>query len=74
MKKSSLGDRMKRYEKVPSIELYRKMPVIVRVDGRAFHTFTRKFKRPYDEILIRSMAHAARAVADEMQGFKVGYV
>ncbi len=73
-KKSSLGDRMKRYEKVSSPELYRRMPVIVRVDGRAFHTFTRRFRKPYDRRFIKSMLDAARKVAEEMQGFKLGYV
>ena len=73
-KKDSLGDRMKRYEKVSSPELCRRTPVIVRVDGRAFHTFTRRFKKPYDERFIRSMLKAARDVAVEMQGFKLGYV
>jgi len=74
MNKDSLSDRMKRYEKVSSPSLYRKMPVICRCDGRSFHTFTRKFKRPYDERFIDSMMNAAIAVAEEMQGFKVGYV
>jgi len=73
-KENSLSFRMKRYEKVSSPELYRKMPVIVRVDGRAFHTFTRKFKRPYDINFIEAMLSAARAVAEDMQGFKIGYV
>jgi len=73
-KENGLSGRMKRYEKVSSPELYRKIPVIVRVDGRAFYTFTRKFKRPYDENFIKAMLSAARAVAEDMQGFKLGYV
>lgn len=75
-KKNSLGDRMKRYEKVSSPELYRRMPVICRVDGKAFHTFTKKIKctKPYDVDLIAAMLYASHRVAEEMQGFKLGYV
>ena len=74
MNKDSLSDRMKRYEKVSSPSLYRKMPVICRVDGRAFHTYAKKFVRPYDVRLIKSMAGAATKLAEEMQGFKLAYV
>ncbi len=39
-----LGDRMKRYENVfQRVSLVRRMPVIIRLDGKAFHTFTRGF-------------------------------
>jgi len=46
MNKDSLGDRMKGYENIPRIYLTRRMPAIIRVDGKAFHTFTRGFQRP----------------------------
>lgn len=43
-----LGDRMKRYERIGvAPEFLPTLPVIVRLDGRAFHTFTRGFDRPY---------------------------
>jgi len=45
-KKDSLGDRMKRYENVSKVSLVRRMPVIIRLDGKAFHTFTRGFMKP----------------------------
>lgn len=41
MDKTSLGDRMKRYEETTELKLLRRMPVILRVDGKAFHSFTR---------------------------------
>lgn len=45
----SLGNRMKQYyEDAYRLYLPRRMPVIIRVDGRAFHTFTRGFKKPFD--------------------------
>ena len=54
--KDDLGIRMKTfYEQIPKTKLMRRCPVLVRLDGRSFHTFTRGFKRPFDEILIRTM-------------------
>ena len=55
-------------------ELMRRTPLIVRVDGRAFHTYTRGMERPFSERLINAMVEAAQAVGAEMQGFKAGYV
>ena len=47
----SLGDRMKEnYENRAKTYLVRRMPVIIRIDGKAFHTFTSGFQRPYDTI------------------------
>jgi tRNA(His) guanylyltransferase len=70
----SLGDRMKGYENVQRTHLMRRTPVIVRVDGRAFHTYTKGFDRPFDNIIINTMVLSAMAVAKEMQGFKLAYV
>lgn len=44
MDKTSLGDRMKGYEKVSRTNLTRRTPVIIRVDGKNFRTFTKRFK------------------------------
>lgn len=68
----SLGDRMKRYEETSRTLLTPRTPVIVRVDGRAFHTYTRGF-RPFDHVLRNTMVEAAKKVAEEMQGFEVAY-
>ena len=41
-----LGRRMKEfYETIPKFKLYRRTPVAIRLDGKAFHTFTRNFER-----------------------------
>lgn len=40
----SLGDRMKSYEDVTRHHVLRRTPVIIRLDGRAFHTFTKCLK------------------------------
>lgn len=68
----SLGDRMKVYESCGSFSFPRRMPLIVRLDGRAFHTFTRDMP-PFDQTFQNAMREAARATAEEMQGFVLGY-
>lgn len=70
----SLGDRIKGYEKVSKHRLVKGVPVMIRVDGRAFHTFTKGFDKPFDEKLMIAMVDAAGYVASNMQGFKFGYV
>lgn len=72
--KDSLGDRIKQYENVSRYFLTTRTPAIVRVDGRAFHSFTRGMAKPYDERLQLAMVTAAKEVAKDMQGFKVGYI
>ena len=47
-----LGLRMKNfYESVPKTSLMRRTPVAIRIDGKAFHTFTRGFQKPFDKIM-----------------------
>jgi tRNA(His) 5'-end guanylyltransferase len=74
MKTLSLENRMKAYEFANRNWLTPKTPVVIRVDGRSFHSFTKGMKRPYDEDLINSMVWAATQTAIDIQGFKVGYV
>lgn len=73
-RKDSLGDRIKRYEHVSSPTLISNTPVFIRVDGKAFHTWTRGLHRPFDFNLIGAMGEAARCTADEMMGFKLAYI
>lgn len=49
---------------------------IVRVDGRAFHTFTRhmKYEKPYDTDFMYSMDLVARRLCEEIQGAMFAYV
>lgn len=70
----SLGDRIKRYERAYNQTLTPRTPVIVRVDGRAFHTYTKGMDRPFDYDLMCAMEWAASHTANEMQGFKLAYV
>lgn len=72
--KDSLGDRMKEnYENRAKTYLVRRMPVIIRLDGKAFHTFTKGFKRPYDEILHNTMNATLKYLCENIQGCKIGY-
>ena len=72
--KDSLGDRMKQlYECVPRTRLMRRTPVIIRIDGKAFHTFTKKFHKPFDDILMKTMADTTYDLCANIQGCVFGY-
>ena len=73
MNKDSLGDRMKQYENIPKNQLMRRQPVIIRIDGKAFHTFTRGFQRPFDNILIKSMQETMKYLCENIQNVKFSY-
>lgn len=73
-KKDSLGDRMKtNYENRYKHSLTRRTPVIIRLDGKAFHTFTRGFNRPYDELFHITMNETTKKLCENIQGCKLGY-
>ena len=74
MDNSDLAKRMKEfYEKIPKIKLMRRCPVIIRLDGRSFHTFTRGFQKPFDEILIKTMQETMKYLCENIQGCVFGY-
>lgn len=74
MKKDNLGDRMKEnYENRAKTKLLRRTPVIIRLDGKAFHTFTRGFDKPFDDILIEAMQQTMLTLCKEIQGCVLGY-
>lgn len=68
-----LGNRMKAYEWEYKQVFPRKSYIIIRVDGKCFHTFTRNFDRPFDRFLTHSMSVATTFTSREMQGFLLGY-
>lgn len=73
-KNDSLGDRMKEnYENRAKTFLVRRMPVIIRLDGKAFHTFTKGLKKPYDEIFHNTMNATMKYLCENIQGCKLGY-
>lgn len=69
----SLGDRIKRYERASSHHLTPRTPVLIRVDGRAFHTYTRGMGKPFDGNLMTAMTRATMHTAMDMQGFRLAY-
>lgn len=71
---SSIGSRIKRYEAVYDFGLTPRSPLVIRVDGRAFHTFLRHAERPFDSGVVSAMVESAKYVAEQMQGFKLAYV
>lgn len=85
MSNDSLGDRMKSYEDVFRLQLPIRMPVIIRVDGKAFHSYTKGKKwdgtpngaplgNPVDAGLVECMNDTAIALCKEIQGAQVAYV
>lgn len=72
--RDNLGTRMKEfYEMIPKIKLVRRMPVAIRLDGKAFHTFTRGFQKPFDEVLGNSMVRTMDYLAKNIQGCVFAY-
>ena len=69
-----LGSRMKNYyEAIPKTRLMRRTPVAIRIDGKAFHTFTKGFKKPFDEVLGNAMVRTMEYLAKNIQGCVFAY-
>ena len=74
MDRSDLAIRMKEYyENIPKIKLMRRTPVAIRIDGKAFHTFTKGFQKPFDEVLIKSMQETMKYLCENIQGCVFGF-
>ena len=72
-KGDSLGDRMKEYEYVSRTHLPRRIPVIIRLDGKAFHTFTRGLEKPFDHVMVETMQKTMKYLCENIQGCVLGY-
>lgn len=70
----SLGARMKEYEKASKLYLPIRMPVILRIDGKAFHTYTKGCKKPVDENFVYCMNETAKYLCRNIQGCQLAYV
>ena len=69
-----LGKRMKEYyEQISKTKLMRRCPVVLRIDGRAFHTFCRSFDKPFDNILIKTMQDTMKYLCENIGGCVLGY-
>ena len=74
MPKDSLGDRMKEfYENRSKNYLARRTPVIIRLDGAHFHSFTRGFVKPCDKRLMETMQEVTLELCRNIQGCVFGY-
>jgi len=78
--KTALGSRMKRYEKAARIYMTPRMPLIIRVDGRAFHTYTRRVgwretgSDPWSGVIRDAMTDTARILMAQITGAKIAYI
>lgn len=71
---TSLDTRMKEnYEFRTRFYLLRRTPVIIRLDGKAFHTFTRRAQKPFDESIHAAMVATTQHLVANIQGCKCGY-
>lgn len=69
-----LGMRMKEnYENRSKTYLLRRTPVAIRIDGKAFHTFTRGFKKPFDDLFLNAMQETMKYLCENVQGCVFGY-
>ncbi|WP_300924569.1 tRNA(His) guanylyltransferase Thg1 family protein [uncultured Clostridium sp.] len=73
MKYDALGIRMKEYEAVTNTKLVNRTPVIIRLDGRAFHTFTKGFKKPFDDTLNYCMQETMKYLCENITNCIFGY-
>lgn len=73
MDRTSLGDRIKSYENVERRYLPRRAPVIIRVDGKSFHTYTHGFEKPFDESFLWCMRMTMLDLCKNIMGCKLGY-
>ena len=71
----SLGDRMKEfYENRTRYMLPRRTFTVIRIDGKAFHSYTKGLKRPFDDQLMSDMDETAKFLCKEIQGSKLAYI
>lgn len=64
---------MKGYEKVSRTSLLRRTPVIIRLDGKAFHTYTSKMPRPFYLPLHECMVESTKYLCEEVDTCVLGY-
>lgn len=70
-----IGNRMKdNYEHPYRIKMPERIPVIVRIDGKAFHTWTKDMERPFDAQMLAWMIKTATYVLEETHTAQVAYI
>lgn len=71
--RDALGDRMKRYEHVWQSEFPRRLPMIIRVDGRGFHRYLAGARKPFDPDFIEQMGLVAKSMCQQIDGAVFAY-
>jgi len=69
-----LDSRMKTLEGVWDFVLPIRMPVVIRIDGKAFHSFTRNLERPFDQSLAEALDKTAIKLLLEIQNARFAYL
>lgn len=69
---TDLGNRMKKYEQ--KFYLPENLPVIIRIDGRAFHTLLRGMEKPFDNRFVAIMNEVGIALCNEIQNCRMAYL
>jgi len=70
MRNDDYGDRIKEYEFASRTRLVRRVPVIIRADGKSFHTFCKRFEKPYDIFLNDALDAVMVCLCENIQGAK----
>lgn len=70
-----IGSRFKEFYEAPwNIKLPRRMPVILRIDGRSFHSYTNDCNKPFDAHLANALDTVAITLCEEIQGACLCYL
>ena len=71
----TLGDRIKKYyESRTKQYLPRRTYTILRIDGQAFHSYTKGFERPFDDALMNDMDETAKYLSENIQVAKFAFI
>jgi tRNA(His) 5'-end guanylyltransferase len=65
---------MKEYEEAYKYALPKRMPVIIRIDGKAFHTYLRSAVKPFDFAVKTGFDETAKVLLDEIDGAVFAYL
>jgi len=71
--KDGLGSRMKEYERVTKQFIPPKNYTIIRLDGCHFHSYTKKFDKPFDDRIRTAMITTMQQLVQDIQGVVFGY-
>src|SRR5271157_5228137 len=74
IKGDELGERMKKYENITRTSIPPRTYTVIRLDGKAFHTYLKGFNRPYDLRIMRVMDNTAIALCQLLQHVRYAYV